>query len=586
MKHSQLTGFARELGYGHDKLTTEEGLCKGFSAMWIQAVCCGDLASFNQRLSLLERYNSSKKLKNDVNKALERSKLKEKLTEDEKKLLEIPAFFEGIAFYLSPEKLNIITEKSFYQNNEIELSKYLQSQKLEEKGGLALAFQTTDQYMPADLVKYLKNMSYQLKNKTEVAIDLSANNHSVAIRVVGNDQFQLIDTNNLTKKDRIYNSKELAGQLYSSFPNNSTTWLDLVRPPKTPPLIMSTSVFTNSNNPLNIDSLRNMTPLKNLPTNTASSLLIKAAHHNDTNLLKRINFDKINSTDIVDCLIIANHFKNDKSADYVLTQLNKNLRRNYALHAIATMKYLAPNIRLLVKTWIEQGADLNQQDSNGDTPFLLAIKTGNTLLAADFLNYGVDCNIRNKKNVTALEIACKHNHTIFIGPLLKDTTLTRKNLLPSSPLVKLIPKCDIDTQKKFLKKSLQTYIAKRKKSGDYLNFFNLGIHKNDKIAAAQALLDTLEGNEASLQQHHAALHNGLLSSIYKFYGTLKTPPPNPNNKPSSYSHLIEKLNVTKASRNQMPLNPDVVKKTETNLNKNQENNSELSSSAISSLRPR
>lgn len=580
MKHSQLITFARELGYGHNNLITEKGLCRGFSAMWIQAVCCGDLDSFNQRLSLIKTYNSPKKLKKDVNEALEFSKEKKKLTKKQQKLLEIPAFFEGIALYLSPNGLNTIAEKSLYQNNVIEVSKYLQSQKLEEKGGLALAFQTTDQYMPPDLIRHLKNISNELKDKTDVAINLSANNHSVAIRVVGNDKFLLIDTNYLTKKDRIYNSKELADQLYSSFPNKST-WLDLFRKPKTPPLIMSTSVFTNGNNSLNIEPLRNTIALKDLPTDTATSLLINAAYNNDIALLKRINFDKINFVYMVDSLLVANHYNDDDGlTDYLLNKIDKNITESYALHTIATTKNLKPKILTLIKKLIEKGINLNQQDSNGYTPFLLALQTGNTLLAAEFLNYEADFNIRNKKNVSALEIACKHNQTIFIPLLLKDTTLTRKDFLPNSPLIKLIPKYDADTQNFFLKKALETYIDERNNGADYLNFFNMGINKKDKVSAANALLDKLNGIEVNLDKHQKALNNGILSSLYKFYkSTSKKIPLNPNNKPSSYSHAMTHFDVTKASRNQMPLNPTPVKKTEVNLG-----SFENSPSAISSFK--
>lgn len=56
MKHLQLIKIGQALGYGSIE---NEGICNGFSSMWLQAACAGDLATFNIRLGLLNKYKDN-----------------------------------------------------------------------------------------------------------------------------------------------------------------------------------------------------------------------------------------------------------------------------------------------------------------------------------------------------------------------------------------------------------------------------------------------------------------------------------------------------------------------------------------------
>lgn len=125
MEHSQLIQMAQNLGYSS---ITNDGLCKGFSGMLNQAISAGDLASFEDCMSLLEDYASSpQSLAADVADVTEKIKNKELLSPKEESLAEIPAFFEGIALYLKPEiGYEVFNNKELSQTHEIEISPYIQ----------------------------------------------------------------------------------------------------------------------------------------------------------------------------------------------------------------------------------------------------------------------------------------------------------------------------------------------------------------------------------------------------------------------------------------------------------------------------
>src|ERR1700722_12086195 len=118
MNHAQLIEIAYHLGYTS---IPNAGLCKGFSAMWVQAACCGDLAAkgnispnqsnFLRRLKILENYADSPELLktriDEIRELEKKGKKGKKLDDMQQDLLEIPAFFEGIALYLNPYQIGV-----------------------------------------------------------------------------------------------------------------------------------------------------------------------------------------------------------------------------------------------------------------------------------------------------------------------------------------------------------------------------------------------------------------------------------------------------------------------------------------------
>lgn len=628
MKHSQLINIAQRLGYTS---ISNKGLCKGFTAMWTQAVCCGDLNTFNRRMGILRTYaDMPDDLLKRINQVRDMVKQGIPVNANLQALVEIPALFDNITFYLKPYvATDVLGGKLLGQHHEMEISHYIQSQKLEDLGGLDLAFRTTDQYTRAELSSYLKSISEKLKERTDVAINFGANSHSVAVRVLGDDEFQLVDTNHLDKVERTYTSKELAKELNISFMNDS--WHDWFSEPK--PLVLSTSIFTNQNNPLDLEELRATSPITHVVTDRSNfSLLRTAAQTNDLAALKRIDFQHSNldlDQALGEALSTAAAIDSVDAANYLLTIkgmnvnnpqhpmsaifgaiLNKNhdLARAISQHpsfdpnncfALGNVLHCLANVRnpdaetlsfakeflqnhpnidinkknsmgntplfeacvtgnlelvkllldhgakidelnsdnnsalhgaalsgnpVLIELFLDKGLDCNQANIGNETPLHCACLSGNKDAVEKLLTHYANCNMRSEKGFTPLNLACLNNQHELIPSLLGRTKLTRKEIEPDSPLTRLIPRCDKNVQNDFLRKALNTYIEDRKSGPEYLNFLNLGIHRDQKVAAAKALLGSLDGTEPDLKSHQRALSNGVLGSLYALYMDQKMAP--------------------------------------------------------------
>ncbi|WP_029489120.1 ankyrin repeat domain-containing protein [Fluoribacter dumoffii] len=173
---------------------------------------------------------------------------------------------------------------------------------------------------------------------------------------------------------------------------------------------------------------------------------------------------------------------------------------------------------------MDKGLDCNQANIGNETPLHCACLSGNKDAVEKLLTHYANCNMRSEKGFTPLNLACLNNQHELIPSLLGRTKLTRKEIEPDSPLTRLIPRCDKNVQNDFLRKALNTYIEDRKSGPEYLNFLNLGIHRDQKVAAAKALLSSLDGTEPDLKSHQRALSNGVLGSLYALYVDQKMAP--------------------------------------------------------------
>lgn len=463
MKHLQLTRIAQELGYAS---ITNEGLCKGFSAMLIQAACCGQIERFYKRLEILEQYKDKpEKLKSDIAVLQKLSKTEQEIP-DNHQILEIPAFFEGIALYLNPEiGAEMFGGRSYFQDHEIEISAYIQSKELENLGGLHCALRTNDQYNQKELAEFLKGIGQELKDYPDSAINLSCNNHSVAIRVLGKDQFQLIETDSLDELNTHYNSQQLAKKLNKTFNKSWRNWIG------ERPLVMSVSVFTSKANPLNLNHLKATHPLIPSQDSIGFTVLECAAENNDVDTLRRIDFTKIYAPKISRALEIACFRCSNDVADFLLKlpsidlsksnaifaalksknyslvekirkhptfNLHATYRKGNVLHAVAAAKHAGAEAVDLAKQFIDSGVDINAKDIKGYTPLRTACHYGNLELAKLLLKHGADPKEKNIDNITVLHVAVKSGHLELVQELLDryeegDKNCNAKTLQGNTP---------------------------------------------------------------------------------------------------------------------------------------------------------
>ncbi|MBA2651806.1 MAG: hypothetical protein H0U73_06030 [Tatlockia sp.] len=135
----------------------------------------------------------------------------ENLTQEQRDLLEIPAFFAGIAMaYMDVDESFSMLGRFITHFKEEELIKFLQR-----------VFSTLNQYSQTSLKNHLDSLNNKLRNESDVAIEFNANKHSVGVRLAGDDQFELTDINDLELRNKVYNSAELAQRLNEKFFNPS-----------------------------------------------------------------------------------------------------------------------------------------------------------------------------------------------------------------------------------------------------------------------------------------------------------------------------------------------------------------------------
>lgn len=102
--------------------------------------------------------------------------------------------------------------------------------------------------------------------------------------------------------------------------------------------------------------------------------------------------------------------KNDTTA--ILKSIEQGLNVNLTDEQCRSLLLIATSLQFnaMATILVNNGADVNQQAQNRDTPFLLAGATGQTALVKLFLNNGARFDIFNRYHGTALIPACERGH--------------------------------------------------------------------------------------------------------------------------------------------------------------------------------
>lgn len=118
LTHTTLLTLAGILGYEE---ISKDGVCYGFSTMLVTAFLIEKEAEFFARLQLIESYHDELRwLKDDIYSVRKKIKQKRARNEKEKRLLEIPAFFEGILLSQRPSKHRALFNDRYVNHNDIQ----------------------------------------------------------------------------------------------------------------------------------------------------------------------------------------------------------------------------------------------------------------------------------------------------------------------------------------------------------------------------------------------------------------------------------------------------------------------------------
>lgn len=115
--HQELIHIGTRLGYeGLDK-----GLCYGFSMTYATAILTHGVQQWLDRLDLLETYkNDADALSSELQSLRKKTKNNRKLAPTEKALLDIPAFYESLTLYQSPNSYASFFNKKFMRQSDMQ----------------------------------------------------------------------------------------------------------------------------------------------------------------------------------------------------------------------------------------------------------------------------------------------------------------------------------------------------------------------------------------------------------------------------------------------------------------------------------
>lgn len=194
MNHSQLINIASALGYTPENSgITIEGLCKGYTMMWVRAVCSGKLDAFNARLKILEHFKDSPQELVALLKKARQVKDPDAISPNELHFLNIPAFFESIALYLNPHSHFELFNESIHAQDEDKIGAFLDGDQPDM--AFATCHRSVDNYTETKLKDYLNLLAETLNNQPECVIEFNSLKHSVAARVNEKGNFLFMDVN-------------------------------------------------------------------------------------------------------------------------------------------------------------------------------------------------------------------------------------------------------------------------------------------------------------------------------------------------------------------------------------------------------
>jgi hypothetical protein len=540
MEHWQLLQLSESLGY-----RKTPGLCHGFTLSYNMAVLSGEKEEeehFFDRLNFLKEYvESPGRLQKDIQAARDKVKNKTPLNDDDKILLEIPAWFDAIHLGQEPSKYKTLFSKRVEQYEVKNVIPYIQSISLANKEFEERFFQS-NKLNAQELEEYLLKVSKLLNGKYPSVINFSSNQHRVAVKVVGENKFVLIDSSYLSKSNKVFNASVLARKgFYEVFRQD---------PIKLEPLVFNTYIYTGRDVQVDFTQLNSTTPLTSLSYKQKTSFSQEAIYRDDVASFKRVE-GEINEFNLPTLLHLALRHNSKKIVEHIVKERPSAVEWDCLSHefsdgalqkAIEKKHYqIALNIfQAYPQKYISHGGPkalkmIASQDAHSEALALVdaiidsrccskkslgqcltaACEKGNLPLVQILLVAGATIDYRNKGHMP-LEIACKLKRPDMVLTLIEHADHSKKEL-KSKVFNQYFDSLSGDKQKVLLEKALSAYIQKRESQERFLNIFNFGFSKQEKLHSANTLLAAIRGDKVDLAGHQAILKNGKLKNIYHLY---------------------------------------------------------------------
>lgn len=223
LSHQKLIDIGIHLGYRTSMNRT--GMCNGFSMMYAQAILANEESRFLERLHLIDSYgNDYKRLKKDIDNARRKTKNNKEVIKDKRtiQLLEIPAFYESVFLYQTPQILLSQYLNSFVSQMEQDIIwPFTRPQKLEGEE-LSFIFNKIAYFSSGcKLEEFLGHLETKLQDiEIKAPILVYSNSHAILISYNQKTRrWKFVDINRISEPHILneITTQELAGNILTSY---------------------------------------------------------------------------------------------------------------------------------------------------------------------------------------------------------------------------------------------------------------------------------------------------------------------------------------------------------------------------------
>ncbi len=415
--HSLLTSSREDLGY-----LLPEDSCHGFAIRWLEACLVGEENLFENRIKEIHSYGDS--LIARIQEV--QDKEENQLTEEDKTLLDIQAFFEHMELQQSPGSYTSFFGRIFSQSDIESISDIATSDAMRSRGGLCKIYSQPGMYTKEEVTQYFD----QLSDVLDSAISNSSNecwgiligefNHTLAVTYTPGIGWRFMDNEQYPP---LVFSKEETYLLAKEIVNALTVQ------PTIPYIGFNCSIFTVADNALlpAVTTALNQFAEKQVLTeemltreSDGYDLACIATQNEHTWILEeylkyKLRIDKDYGS--YPLIYLAVQHGDLEIIDFLChngAEINA-LNANYTPIYIAAKNGDVASISLLAMN----GADVNKGNCiTMVTPVHIAAKNGHIPAITAFAKLGADLNLGDDKGATPLHAVAEENHVEAIVTLI------------------------------------------------------------------------------------------------------------------------------------------------------------------------
>jgi ankyrin repeat protein len=458
--HHAIIELCLKLGY-----IKTSGVCHGISMRWLEACFLGEESLFDARIKRIEKIVSSGVDIVQMVNAL-KAKKGENLTQEDKELFDLLAFFDSLELYQAPQLHSELFNLPYIstQKNSTCNWYYASSDKIIAMDGLAQIYSEPMILTTEEITQYLNDLGIVLQTHglptDTFGVLLSSSDHVIALKYRPNVGWGFMDINQYPAQ--FYNLDEASA--VKIIAEKIVAGLDFDKTGG--PMAFNASVITTKNS-------------TSLPKLTIPLEQFKASH--------LITKD------------IATREQNGINLAYIAAQYGH----------VSIITELA-----------KLGADLNKADNEGRTPAIKAAQNGHVSVIAELAKHNADLNKADNGNLTPALYAAYSGYVSVIAELAKhNVNLDKANKNTITPaylaaqqgfvsvLIELI-KHKVDLNKAIIGGATPAYIAAKKGHASIIAVLakhNVNLNKADKDGCTPAHFAAENGHASVITE--LAKHN-------------------------------------------------------------------------------